>query len=316
MNVPTGVLLGPRMEPGTEAWLQTMSASKIAAVVGLSTYESRFSLWHRMAGLIDPEPDDDEKRRGHYLEPSIAAWFADQHPEWFIERTGTWGHPDRRWQTASPDRLVHRSVDRPTDIALLELKSAATTDEWGDPGTDEIPVGYRAQVMWQMDTLGIHTCHVAVLSAYLEFAEYVVHYDPDEAAYLRDAARRFMDSLPGGPHERRPSLDGATVTYQAVRQLHPDIEPIDVDIDERLAAEYRQALDDFKRAEAEKSRLTAEVADAIGTGRRAVITNPNGKAEPVAVRVPGRGDNPPFLRPSPVKRTTTRIPTTEKSAAA
>lgn len=117
MNAPTGVLLGPRMEPGSPDWLATMSASKIAAVVGLSTYESRFSLWHRMSGLIDPEPDDDEKRRGHYLEPAIARWFADQHPEWVIEPTGTWGHQDRPWQTASPDRLVHRNVDDPAPTA-------------------------------------------------------------------------------------------------------------------------------------------------------------------------------------------------------
>lgn len=313
MTAPTGVLLGPRMEPGTDEWLRTMSASKIAAVVGLSTYESRFSLWHRMSGLLDQEPDDDQKRRGHYLEPAIAQWFADQHPDWVIEATGTWGHPDRPWQTASPDRLVYRNVDDPQDVALLELKSAATTDEWGDPGTDEIPVGYRAQVLWQMDTVGVYVCHIAVLTAYLEFVEYVVHYDADEAAYLRDRARQFMDTLPGQPGERRPSLDGSTATYQSVRELHPDIEPIDVEVDERLAISYRDALAQYKAAEAEKQRLTAEVLDAIGTGRRAVIPRVDGKTEPVAVRVPGRGEAPPFLRPSPIKKTTTTIP---KDAAA
>ena len=51
---PTGVLV-PRLEPGSAAWLQRMSASKIAAVVGLSSYQSRFSLWHRMAGLVEQE---------------------------------------------------------------------------------------------------------------------------------------------------------------------------------------------------------------------------------------------------------------------
>ena len=97
----------PDLQPGTPEWMRLMTASKVAAVLGLSPWESRYSLWHRMAGLIDPQPENDEKIRGHYLEPAVAQWFADQHPETIQQPGGTWAHPDRPWQATTPDRLLH-----------------------------------------------------------------------------------------------------------------------------------------------------------------------------------------------------------------
>ena len=47
----TAVLL-PDLQPGSPDWQTRMTASKVAAVLGLSPWESRFSLWHRMSGLI------------------------------------------------------------------------------------------------------------------------------------------------------------------------------------------------------------------------------------------------------------------------
>ena len=62
----------PDMHPGDPEWLTVVSASKIAAVVGLSPYESAYSLWHLMAGNTEPQPNSAILERGHYLEPVIA----------------------------------------------------------------------------------------------------------------------------------------------------------------------------------------------------------------------------------------------------
>lgn len=267
MSAPTGTLL-PTIEPGTPDWLRRMSASKIAAVLGLSTYESRFSLWNRMAGYVAPEPDDDQKRRGHYLEPAIAAWFADQHPDWQVSTTDTWVAAGDDQRAASPDRLVTTNTG---EVHLLECKSAAEPSEWGEPGTDQIPPGYRAQVQWQMDVLGVRICHVAVLTAYLSFQEYVVEYDPDDAAFMRQRAAEFMASLPGGASPRRPDIDGHSATYQAVRELHPDIDPVDYEVPRELAERYCGARHALKAAEVSERAARAELADAMGTAKRAVF---------------------------------------------
>ena len=261
----------PELEPGSAGWYQFMTASKVAAAMGLSPYESPFSLWHRMAGLIPPEPEDDQKRRGHYLEPAIRAWFADQHHYHSVETTGTWVNEERPWQAASPDALVLYRDPKEPDVpvitdALAEFKTSHEDWDWGQPGTDDIPVHYRCQVMWQMDCTGVHTCYVAVLTRHLEFVEYVVHWNEAEAMILREHAAGFMASIERGD---RPDIDSHSQTYEAIRQLHPGIQQADIELDEDTTRAYcaaRVALDDAKAAEQYAKSL---VADRLGNAKRA-----------------------------------------------
>lgn len=292
---PSGVLV-PRIEVGDPEWLRVMSASKIAAVLGLSPWESRFSLYHRMTGL-GVEDGTDATRRGHYLEPAIAAWFADQRPELLIEETGTWLHPERPWQAATPDRLVTHPDG---NVELLECKSSAMVEDWGDTDTDQIPVYYRAQVIWQLDTLGLKRCHVAVILPFLEFRSYVIEHDEAEAQVMRDAAQEFLADIEQG---NRPAIDDTAATYQVVRELHPDIDDEDAEIKPALATAYRSACAGFDEAKSRKQRVTSELTDAMGSARYATCDG-----ERIAMRVPGKGDTPPFLRPCKA--------TTNRSAAA
>lgn len=280
ITVPTGVPAG-RLEPGSAEWMRYMSASKIAAVVGLSPWESKFSLYHRMTGLVPAEDENDQTRRGHYLEPAVADWFADQHPDWRIEQCGSFLHRDRRWQAATPDRLA---IDEAGIIVAVECKSTADMTGWGEQGTDEIPVYYRCQVMWQMDTLGLQRCHIAMIGPSLVFAEYVVDYDPDEATILRDAATAFLADVAA---ERRPALDDSTATYQVLRALHPDIDGSSVDVPDELARTYLQAVTDAKAAQAAKQAATSRLLDRMGDARDAYW---NGNK--IAYRMAKNGDTP------------------------
>jgi putative phage-type endonuclease len=286
LAAPAGVLLDTPLVPGSPEWLTKMSASKIAALCGLSTYESPFSLWLRMRGDIPPEPDDDVKRRGHYLEPSIAAWFADQHPDWQIDTTSTWQHRHRDWQIASPDRVV-RKPGGVTDLLQCKSANGADGDEWGDVLTDEIPPGVYAQCLWELDVTGFDRCHVAVLGPYLEFAEYVIERDEREQALLRERALAFMQSIERG---ERPDPDEHGATYQAVRHLHPLIERRDVDLDGDLAVAFCRSRAALKKAEARAQLLTTRVADALGTGRRARHGN-----RTIAYRAAKGDDGLPYL---------------------
>jgi putative phage-type endonuclease len=265
ITAPTGVLI-PTVEPGSAEWLTRMSASKIAAVVGLSPWDSRFSLWHRMAGLVPPEPDDDTKRRGHYLEPAVATWFADQHPDWQVSPAGTFVHPDDDRLAATPDRLVTCDTG---EFRLLECKTASDDEEWGIPLTDEIPVYYRAQVVWQMYVTGARTCHVAVLTKFLEFREYVVAYDESDARALIKAADEFLRSLPDGASPQRPNIDGHSATYQVVRELNPDIVGDDFPVPHELAERFCAAQAALKAAKAAETAVRAELADEMGACKRA-----------------------------------------------
>jgi putative phage-type endonuclease len=256
----------PPLVPGSEAWLKTMSASKVAAVLGLSPYDSRFSLWHRMANLLPPEPEAAHLARGHYLEPGILAWFKDQHPDWTVTTTGSWAHPQHPLWTAAPDGEAYTPDG---DTYGVEVKTAANALEWGQPGTDQIPAGYRAQVVWQMHVRGTRRTYIAVLSAYLEMCEYVIDYDPAEAAYIETECQAFLDTLPGGPLEKRPNIDDHGATYDAIRQFHPLIEQVDVELDPETARQYCHARHALKAAEAAETYARSLIADELGNAKRA-----------------------------------------------
>jgi putative phage-type endonuclease len=262
----------PNFEPGSPEWMTRMTASKVAAVLGLSPWESRFSLWHRMAGLVPAQEETDQTRRGHYLEDAVSDWFEDQHPEFGVHRGRAWQHADRDWQAASPDRLLSDWSTDPfceSPIAVLEIKTTADGDEWGVAGSDEIPPYYRAQVVWQLDTLGLSTAYVAVLLPRLEFREYRIDYNADEAAYIRAEARAFLDTLPGGPNEQRPDLDAHSATYVAVKALNPDIDGTDVDVPHWLARDYCKAVRDLRAATKAHDYWRTVLADHMQTAKRA-----------------------------------------------
>lgn len=259
----------PDLAPGTPEWATKATASKVAAMLGLSPYESPFQLWHRMRGTLPWEADNDLLRRGHYLEPALRHWFADQHPTWQVDITGTWANTARPWQVASPDGIVlKRNVER-TPIALLECKTANNDWEWGDPGTDEVPPDYRAQGLWQMDTFGLPRVHYAVLSPYMEFREYVVEYDAEDAAWVREQVQAFMASLDDPTAE--PDVDESEHTYAALRNLHPDIDGTQVELSPQVAVEYVHAVRSKKHADAALTKARNEVAREMGTAQRAVF---------------------------------------------
>ncbi|MBX4168076.1 YqaJ viral recombinase family protein [Rhodococcus sp. DMU2021] len=305
----SATLLATPLDPGSPAWREALTASKIPAMLRLNPpgWGNRFSLWHEMAGLVPADESTDEMRRGHYLEPAISAWFADRHPDWKIVRTGTWRNNQRPWQYSNPDRLIHRTGGR---RRILELKSDASGYEFGTPGTDEIPVFYRAQGLWQMDTLDADVVHFAVINSRLAFDEYVIERTPDvqeEIEWLREEALAFLDTLPAGKNPTPPNIDEDTVTYETLRKLAPgfdgtDETPIDLD----LADRYFDAIDAEDAAKSERQYAANLVLAAMGEARRAIALDPLA-AEPtsihVATRVPGRGDNPPYLKKGTRKTT-------------
>ena len=292
----------PDLEPGTPEWLKLMTASKVAAVLGLSPWESRFSLWHRMAGQLEAKPETAQTMRGHYLEDAVATWLADQYPHLRFGRTGSWVNKARPWQCASPDRIAR---DGRRAVAVVEVKTAADWEEWGPDGSDEIPPYYRCQVVWQMDCLGLPAAYVAVLLPRLQLRGYAITYDQGEAEFIRGEVAGFLDSLPGGPAEQMPDIDSHDATYTAVRQLHPSIVDEEREVPRDLARRFCTAATRLRAAEDEWQLRRSELADHLGDAKKAVVDG-----HTIATRQSMRGGTP-FVKAA------TRLPdlTEEKSVA-
>lgn len=270
------------MTPGSPEWAKLVTASKVAAILGVSPWESPRSVWHVMKGEVSAESDSEVKRRGHYLEPAILAWWRDQHPDyegWDSQHEFTLGD----WAAATPDE----NGELDGEAVLVEAKSAAYDDDWGDPGTDAIPAYYLTQVYWQMHVSGIHRCYVPIITSRLRFAEYVVDYDPAIGADLERRMRAFYDSLSA---DEPPDLDDTVATFNAVRKVHPEIERGDsVELTEREARDLVLWCDELKHTEKSVRLAKSTVIDRMG---RAQYATHNGVR--IARRQP-RGDDVTFV---------------------
>lgn len=286
---PDGVLIG-HLTPGTEAWEEartglTITATEIAAVVGLSPWMSRFTLWHKKAGLrVAPFEMTPAIEWGSRLEDAVAQKWEEEHPGLLAAPAGTWRNRARKWQRATPDRLVYPQPANEFQIpdqadSLLEVKTSPMGDDWGPDGADDgVPVWYRCQAMWQMDTLGLRRAHFALLISGHDYREYTVDYDEAEAKILRDAAVKFLEEVRDGV---RPPIDGADDTYKTIRVQPDGFDDVDVEIPLEDAARYELAQEASKAAAAELTAAKSIVLDRIGTGRRAVA---NGRR--IAYRIP------------------------------
>jgi putative phage-type endonuclease len=292
----------PELIPtGSEAeWLEArrkgVTASEIAVLMGLSPYSSPYALYHQKLGILPPVQDTPAMERGRVLEPYVAEKFAAAHPELYVAGNGRelYGHPDRPWQMATPDRLAwesdrHYAYHR-EPVAVLECKTDAGSGEWGEPGTDEIPVHYRAQALWQMDVMGVSTAYVACLDIrQWEVREYVIGHDGrdpwDDANHgegcdacadqymMRDAGAEFLGRI---ERQEPPDVDWRPATLSALKALHPSVTDTEATVGVQLAARYRAAAANHKKWEQRKKLYEAQLRQHMGSARRAAL--PSGEA--------------------------------------
>lgn len=286
----TAIYLGS-WEAGSPEWRRhregRVGGSDVAAIIGLSPFQSAFGLWQERKGL-EPDRDNPAMTWGVRLEPVIVEAWADNHPDRAVAHSpgAVYQHPDREWQVASPDALL---VAPGTILGGLEVKTARHDNEWGPHGTDVIPPYYMCQVQWCMDVFGLPEWHVAVLIAGSDYREYTVAAQPAFQEVLRDSARDFLTSL---DEDAPPAIDGSDHTYKAVRRIHPDIDADDdAHIPPDLAEAWMNALAEKAAAEDACRRYAGLILDHMGRAKHAYHDG-----QRIAYRQPGPRGSAPFLK--------------------
>lgn len=269
IETPSGILLGT-FRPGEPGWDQAraglcITATEIASVLGLSPWMSAYTLWHKKAGLpVAPFIPNPYTEWGVRHEATILRKLADEHPEYEVVGTGTWQHADRPQQRATPDGLLAQDG---RVIALAEVKTAPEdTGEWGPDGSDIVPMHYRCQVTWQLDTLGLHRAILAVLISGWDYREYEIEYDEADATLMRARSDAFLDSVSRGS---RPDPDGSESTLATAQLQHPGRDESEVDIGPHLAERYREALAHQTALTAERRQLATQVLERMGGAKYA-----------------------------------------------
>lgn len=272
LDLPAAELLGV-FEPGSPEWhaarADGIGGSEIAGVLGLSPWESAFSLWHRKRGIVPARQANVEMDAGRRLEPVIIDVFSERHPELRLERTGTFRNRERPYQIANPDCLIFDVLGNGSKpSALFEAKYALNAEKWGPEEIGHVPEHYVAQCRWYIDTLGLHKCYLMVfIGSTGEFREYEITADPDDTRLMRTAATEFMRQV---TENVRPRIDGHEQTLKTVKVMPEGMVDLDVPIWPLLRDQYFDALDAAESAEAEKRRAQSLILDQIGDGHRAI----------------------------------------------
>jgi putative phage-type endonuclease len=277
-------------EPGTPEWLRTVSASKIPAILGISPYDSAYSLWAKATGRIEDEVKyKDAAERGNELEPVLLNWLEKKLENSRVRKAPSYVHPDNPNWSAAPDGNVYEGRRR-TPYAIAEAKTAMYGYEWGEELTAEIPPGYLSQIAWQMYITGARICYVPAL-VNMTLRLYKVTWDDvkDDIESIIWAVTAWWQCV---ITDTPPAWDGSDQTYEAVRKVHPDIDDDGIAVIEaELAQELWEAQEALKAAEAADKLAKTKVLDAAGTAKKIVLPDDT----TVATRT-ARGQGKPFLK--------------------
>jgi len=209
-----------------DAWLTArrsgVTATDIVTIMGLSSWDSLYSLYWRKLGQVPETPDNPRFALGRYLEPYVQARWIDERLRFeFLATPGAlYCATSRPWQMATPDALLGDPVE-----AVVEFKTWADADKpsWSDGP----PAAVRAQVLWQMDVMDVPVGHVGVVFLPSgEFRTYEIEHlnrvqcwsaECDvctDLADMRAAGLAFWEQL---QHNDPPDPDASAATLAAVK---------------------------------------------------------------------------------------------------
>jgi hypothetical protein len=153
-----------------------ISASRASAILGVNKYQSQFEVWQRIMEerkpgfneargfILPPEPDNASIRWGNAFENAVISLAECARGCQVGDREEFYSHSLGGLDiTCHIDGLYSGGN---TDGELHEGKTTsffAWKDNWGEPGTDLIPIEYAIQVQHQMICTGASEAIVSVL---------------------------------------------------------------------------------------------------------------------------------------------------------
>jgi putative phage-type endonuclease len=155
---------------------QHVTASEAAAILGLSPYAQGMHVWRTKQPDYQPSPMTPAQEWGHRLEHVVLTRYLDDRREHTLSIPGTLVHDDLI-MAATPDAIVACWGAPPH---VVQVKTAASREGWGQPGTAEVPVPYWVQVQIEMYVTGLQVAHIPLfVFATRDYSEYVVPRDED-----------------------------------------------------------------------------------------------------------------------------------------
>lgn len=168
-----------------------IGGSDMPIILGLSSYKTPYQLYLEKIGEVDTSQEMTEFQYwGHALEGIIRDEFAKRNNV-VVETPDTCVHPFHDYLRGNVDGFI------PAWNAVLEVKcsSGFMAHEWGEDGSDTIPMQYLVQVAHYCATLNADCAYIAVLIGGNQYREFKYTRDLQLEAALIDAAKKFWECV-------------------------------------------------------------------------------------------------------------------------
>lgn len=190
----------------TEEWLRYrkrgIGGSDVAAILGISRWQSAIEIWLSKTNQKHDEPIENEAMTwGKILEPVIRDRFREVTGKKVIEVHAILQSIKHPFMIADIDGLTEDDEGNP---AILECKTVSEykRSEW----EDGIPIYYRTQVEHYLTVTGLGTAYVAALIGGNTFVIREVHADKEMQEMLVAVEKDFWGKV---VNNIRPEADGS-----------------------------------------------------------------------------------------------------------
>lgn len=175
--------------------LKGIGSSDAGTVMGASPFSTPLRLWRQRMGIDPPVQETQAMKNGHFLEPAVAAYFADATGATIEkESEGDWLAVDdeRPWLRVSPDRLFYPEgfEHKRENWCILEIKSTSKPVDKAN-----LPLYWVCQVQYQMGVMGVGMAAVAWVTGFprLSMDHAWLRFNPGFYATLKGAVDRFWN---------------------------------------------------------------------------------------------------------------------------
>lgn len=255
-----------------------IGGSDVAAVMGISPWRTPLQVWMEKTGRESYRPDRRSQERmywGTRLEDQIARHYASVHDVRVQRVNQTMRLPDNPIVMGHIDRAVCLPGTAPRwrpqagmltgASGILEIKTANEralfSGDWGEPGTDEVPKWYWAQVQWYLGLTKVERGTVAALFGGQEYREYHVNLDEDIFRQMVEFASAWWNRHVVGDVPPPP------MSVQDVQRLFPEDSGASVEADDEMAGIVQQATAlkaEIEERQARYDQLVDKIKMAIG----------------------------------------------------
>lgn len=253
-----------------EARRSFLGASDFAAVLGVDPWKKPIDIFMAKTGQTQPEDDAEEGPAawGRFLERVIIQRWMKAHPDLPLtyagKRTRSFVHPVYPFISATPDAYYRARPVGPVAYAV-EAKTSRYGKGFGEPGTDEIPRGYKVQAIVQSAVTGAAVIYLPVLIAGSDPRDYIVEPTDAQREAVIAAGVEFWNEhvLKGIPPDE--------ISEEYARSKWPTDDGEDLvatDDDVKLVETYRLARTNREQTEVAEDEAKLAIMARIGDRSR------------------------------------------------